>query len=130
MALGVVFSNPLLIAPFGSTCMMIFGAPETPFARPRNVLGGHLICTATGLAALEWLGDRAWVAAIAVGVAMGLMKLTRTFHPPAGGDPIVVILSSPAWLFVVVPVLLGCVTLICVAFVFHKLSKRASYPLW
>jgi CBS-domain-containing membrane protein len=127
--LGWLTGVPLLIAPFGSTCMMIFGASQAPFARPRNVLGGHLICSVVGLLTLHLFGASPWTAAVAVGVSMALMGLTRTFHPPAGGDPVLVMLTQPAWTFVFVPVLLGCVLMLGVAVVFHNLRSWGSYPV-
>ncbi len=39
-----VYTNSVLImAPFGATCVLVFGAPDSPLAQPRNVIGGHLI---------------------------------------------------------------------------------------
>jgi CBS-domain-containing membrane protein len=127
--LGDLSGLPLLIAPFGSTCMMIFGAPDAPFARPRNVIGGHLICSLTGLLTIRLAGDSIWVIAAAIGIAMAVMGLTRTFHPPAGGDTIVVMLTNPPMWFAVVPVLAGCLVLLAVATVFFRLRPRGSHAL-
>nr|WP_269440700.1 HPP family protein [Micromonospora tarapacensis] len=126
--LSLLAGAPLLIAPLGSTCMMIFGAPQAPFAQPRNVLGGHTICTLVGLVVVRALGNAPWTIAAAVGLAMALMGLTRSFHPPAGGDTVLVMLVQPGWLFLLAPVLLGCVILLGVATAFHNAHARGSYP--
>lgn len=122
-ALGFATGAPLLVAPLGSTCMMIFGAPEAPFARPRNVIGGHLICSVTGLVALSLLGGGFAAIALAVGLAMAAMGLTRTFHPPAGGDVVLVMLTAPGWWFPVLPILAGCLVLLLVAGVFRRATR-------
>ena len=31
---------PLLLAPFGATCVLIFALPDSPLAQPRAVIGG------------------------------------------------------------------------------------------
>ena len=128
IGLGVVAGVPLLIAPFGSTCMMVFGAPRAAFAQPRNVFGGHLICTATALGFVQIHLDRLWAVPFAAGLAMGLMSLADSFHPPAGGDTILVFLIHPGWVFLFMPILLGCLILVLTAVLFHNVRERGTYP--
>jgi len=33
----------LLIGSFGASAVLIYGAPKSPFAQPRNVIGGHML---------------------------------------------------------------------------------------
>ena len=33
-----VTALPLIIPPFGASCVLVFGAPTSPFARPKNVI--------------------------------------------------------------------------------------------
>lgn len=118
----------LLIAPFGASCVLVFGLPQSPLARPRNVIGGHLISSAVGLAALAMFGATPVAFGLGVGVAIAAMLLTRTTHPPAGADPIVVILVGASWSFLLVPVLAGAIIIVVAAMVFHRFVTRASYP--
>lgn len=99
----------LLIAPFGASCVLVFALPDSPLAQPRNVIGGHLVATAVGLAALALFGHGPFALAAGVGLAIGAMALTKTVHPPAGADPIVVILAGASWPFLFTPVLAGAV---------------------
>src|ERR1700731_2128510 len=48
----------LLLGSFGASCVLLFGYPDAPFAQPMNVIGGHVICTVIGLAALHGLGPQ------------------------------------------------------------------------
>ena len=38
-----------LIASFGSTMVLLYGYPESPFAHPKNIFFGHLITSLAGL---------------------------------------------------------------------------------
>ncbi len=118
----------IIMAPFGATCVLAFAIPESPLAQPRNIIGGHLISTFIGLVCLYLLGNSWWSVAIAVGLSISLMLLTRTTHPPAGADPIVVILTTQGWAFLLTPVLVGSILLVVIAVLFNNLIKDRQYP--
>ncbi len=117
-----------LMAPFGASCFLAFAAPDSPLAQPRNIVFGHVIASAVGLLVLNLLGAGWPAMAIAVGLSVVLMQLTRTGHAPAGADPLVVMALSPAWDFLVFPVLAGAVLIALVALAFNNLRKDVSYP--
>ena len=119
---------PVLMAPFGASCFLAFALPDSPLAQPRNIVFGHLISTAVGLVALSLFGNEWWSMAIAVGLAVVLMQVTRTGHAPAGADPLVVIATEPAWHFLFTPVLTGAVIIALVAVVFNNLRPGVRYP--
>lgn len=119
---------PLLIAPFGATCVLIFGAPDSPLAQPRNVIGGHCIATLISLTLLHLFGADWWVMALAVATSIGVMQLTSTLHPPAGATPLVVIMTKAAWSFFFVPVLSGAIILVLCAVLFNNLVEDRHYP--
>nr|WP_246413183.1 HPP family protein [Methylobacterium brachythecii] len=118
----------LLIAPFGASCVLVFGLPQSPLAQPRNVIGGHLISSAVGLASLALLGPTPLAFGIGVGIAITAMLLTRTTHPPAGADPIVVILAGASWQFLLMPVLLGALVILAIGMIYHRLVTKAPFP--
>ncbi|HEX4199730.1 MAG TPA: HPP family protein [Caulobacteraceae bacterium] len=118
----------LLIAPFGASCVLVFALPQSPLAQPRNVIGGHLISAAVGLATYLLLGAHPWSFAIGVGGAIAAMQITGTVHPPAGADPIVVILAKASWPFLLSPVLVGTLTIVAVGLVYHRWGSRRAYP--
>jgi CBS-domain-containing membrane protein len=123
------FHTPLLIAPFGASCVLVFALPQSPLAQPRNVIGGHLVSTIVGLAAFALLGAQPLSFGIAVGVAIAAMELTGTLHPPAGADPIVVLLAKASWPFLLSPVLVGAITIVVLGFVYHRAISRRRYPI-
>jgi CBS-domain-containing membrane protein len=119
----------LLLGSFGSSAVMMFAFPDIHFAQPRSVIGGHVICSAVGLATLTLLGPTWWALASAAAVSLALMMLTRTVHPPAGSNPLIVFLTLPHWDFLLLPTLAGAVTMVLVAIVYHRICKR-SYPAY
>jgi len=119
---------PLLIAPFGASCVLVFGAPASPFARPRNVIGGHLVTALMGLCAVTVLGTGPLGIAVGVGLAIAAMMLTDTVHPPAGANPIVVAFSGASWSFLVTPVLLGAAWIVILGLAYNQLMPK-SRPL-
>ncbi|WP_216624874.1 HPP family protein [Paenibacillus foliorum] len=125
---GELMNFSLIMAPFGATCVLIFVLPESPLSQPRNIIGGHLLSTLVGLIILTLFGTHSWSIALAVGLAIGFMQRTRTVHPPAGADPIVVMLSAVTWKFLITPVLFGAVLIVLTAYFYHKIARTSSYP--
>ncbi len=122
-------SLPLIIAPFGATCALVFGAPASPLAHPRNVIGGHLISAALGLLAASLIVSPPLAMAVGVGLAIAGMLLTGTLHPPAGANPIVVVLASASWSFLLAPVLAGAAAIVLFGAAYYRLCTGHPYRL-
>lgn len=120
--------SPFLMAPFGATCVLAFGVPNSPLAQPRNIIGGHLISTFIGVLCFYLLGNEWYSLALGVGLSIGIMQLTKTTHPPAGADPIVVILGAETFSFIINPVLSGAIVITIIALIFNNLHKGRKYP--
>ena len=88
----------------------------------------HFITSLVGLVFLTVLGPHWWSLALSVGTAIALMMLTRTVHPPAGSNPVIVFLSQPTWSFLLFPTLLGAVVLVAVALIYNNATRDAKYP--
>jgi len=126
--LSSVTHSPLLVASFGATCVLAFGVPDSPLAQPRNIIGGHFLSTWLGLSFLHLFGSTWWGMALAVATAIGCMQFTKTVHPPAGADPLIVMMTGASWKFLVTPVLAGSIILVICAVVFNNLAEDRSYP--
>lgn len=125
---------PLLIGSFGASAVLVFGAPRSPLAQPRNLVGGHVISALIGV--LCWQLFHAWPAlaqALAVATAIVGMQLTRTLHPPGGATALIATLGTPGieklgfW-FAFLPALIGPLLLLFVALVINNLPKTRRYP--
>jgi CBS-domain-containing membrane protein len=118
----------LVLGSFGASCVLVFGYPDVPFSQPRNVVLGHLLSTLIGLALVHLCGAHWWSVALAVGSAIAVMMLTRTVHPPAGSNPVIVFLMQPDWSFALFPTLTGAVILVLVALIFHNTTRETRWP--
>jgi CBS-domain-containing membrane protein len=126
--LGDWLSLALVLGSFGASCVLVFGYPDLPFSQPRNVVIGHFLSSLVGLIFLTAFGAHWWSLALAVGTAIAAMMITRTVHPPAGSNPVIVFLAQPAWSFLWYPTLAGALLLVAVALVYNNLSRETRYP--
>ncbi|BEU96072.1 HPP family protein [Acidovorax sp. DW039] len=125
---GQQWALSLILGSFGASCVLVFGFPDVPFSQPRNVVAGHFLSSLTGLAFLQCAGPHWWAMALAVGTAIALMMWTRTVHPPAGSNPVIIFLAQPGWGFLWFPTLAGAVVLVLVALLYNNLTRQARYP--
>ncbi len=86
LAVTKIAGCSLLIGSFGASAVLLFGAAESPLAQPRNLIGGHLVSAAVAVVVVFMGGTGAYATALAVGIAIFLMCLTRTLHPPGGAS--------------------------------------------
>jgi CBS-domain-containing membrane protein len=121
-ALSVGTAFPLMTIPFATSIVLVMGSPAIEPAKPRALIGGHLVATLVGLLVVKIAGPAPWAAALAVGLAMVAMQLTRTFHPPAGIDPLLVVVNDMSWTFLLVPVAAGAVLLALFALAWHRFT--------
>lgn len=127
LAVGSALQIAMVIAPFGASCVLIFGLPAAALSQPPNVVGGHVVSAIAGLVALSLFPDFWWYPAVGVGLAIAAMAVLRVTHPPAGANPIVVAGLEPSWWFVLLPVLVGAVLLVAVGTAYHRLTG-GRYP--
>ncbi len=118
----------LLIAPFGASSVLLFALPSSPLAQPKNVIGGHMLSSLIGLAVLTLVGNGPFACGLGVGLAIAIMQFSGTLHPPAGADPLVVILTGVGWSFLALPVFAGTISLVLLATLFHRAVSRRAYP--
>ena len=116
----------LLMAPFGATAVLVFGLPESPLAQPKNVILGHLLTAFIGVFFVQIVGVSPFTLAIATGLGVSAMLLTKTTHPPAGANPLVIMLSGQSWIFLVTPVLVGAVVIVLCGKMMQQIIKRVT----
>ena len=109
--------------------VLLFGYPESPFAQPKNVFFGHLITSLFGILILNFLPvDQFLQISIAVGLGIFAMILFGVTHPPAGGNPIVVILSAASYDFLLNPIIFGSLIIIIYAIIINRFILKKNYP--
>ena len=118
-----------LVASFGSSMVLLYGYPESPFAKPKNILFGHLITSLIGILFYNFIPLPIYILIpLAVGLGVGLMILLDVTHPPAGGNPIIVILGSVSFDYLFSPILTGCLIIIAFGILLNKFVAKKGYP--
>ena len=118
-----------LLASFGSSMVLLYGYPESPFAQPKNVFFGHLVTAIVGLIFLHFMPLPEYLnIPLAVGFGVGLMILLNVTHPPAGGNPIIVIIGGASIEYLFSPVITGSVIIIIFAIILNRFILKTTYP--
>ena len=119
-----------LAGSFGSSMVLLFGFPESPFAQPKNVFFGHLITALVGVIFVNFIPLPIYInIALAVGAGIFFMILLNLVHPPAGGNPIIVIIGSVSYDYLLSPIIFGCIIIIALAILINKFLLKKNYPL-
>ena len=119
-----------LAGSFGSSMVLLFGFPESPFAQPKNVFFGHLVTALSGVIFVQFIPLPIFISiALAVGVGIFFMIILDVVHPPAGGNPIIVIIGSVSYDYLIFPIISGCLIIIIIAIIVNKFVLRKNYPL-
>jgi CBS domain-containing membrane protein len=119
--------EPVIIASLSATAFIVFAMPKSVMARPRNVLGGHLvgiICGSIGyLLYYTTFTESPTLCSLAYALVTGLsiliMVVTDTEHPPASGTALGVAIGRPS-----VQSLVTLIISIIVILLVHRLSRK------
>lgn len=126
--------NVFLIGSFGASCVLIYGAIQSPLAQPRNLVGGHVLSAIIGVTVYKLLPHTLSLAApLAVSLSIVAMQVTRTLHPPGGATALIAVIGTQrvkelGYWYVLSPVLSGCIILLVVALIFNNMTADRSYP--
>ena len=119
-----------LIASFGSTMVLLYGYPESPFAQPKNIFFGHLATSLAGLFFLYFIPLPLYInLPVAVGVGVALMIMLNITHPPAGGNPIIVIMGSVSLDYIINPIISGTIIVLIFGVFLNRFILKKKYPL-
>ena len=118
-----------LIASFGSSMVVLYGYPESPFAQPKNIFFGHLLTSLVGMICLYTLALPSFILIpLAVGLGVGFMILFNVTHPPAGGNPVIVILGSVSYDYLFSPIITGTIIILLFGVIINKYILKKNYP--
>ena len=118
-----------LLASFGSSMVLLYGYPESPFAQPKNIFFGHLLTAFVGVMILNFVPLQIFITIpIAVGLGVGLMILFNVTHPPAGGNPIIVIIGSVSFDYLINPIITGSIIVLAFGVVINRFILKKKYP--
>ena len=129
VAVGQLLGQTMLIPSLAATMALVAGGSSLPMAQPRNVIGGQLVSAVVAFVVLAIAGSSVWAAAVAGGLALGVMLLLRVSHSPATATVVIVVLEKPEIVRFLALLLLGTVILVAVGVVSAR-ANRTTYPLY
>ena len=119
-----------LIASFGSSMVLLYGYPESPFAQPKNIFFGHLLTSFVGIACLILIPVPLYILLpLSVGLGVSVMILFNVTHPPAGGNPIIVIMGSVSLDYIINPIISGTIIVLIFGVILNRFILKKKYPL-
>lgn len=122
-------SSPFLLASLGGSTVFLFALTHTAPAQPRALFGGHLSSALIGICCGQWLGDAFWVYVLAMVLTLVFMLCTKTVHPPAGANAIIMIYEHAGFGSLWHPVGLDVAMLAAAAFVWSRIFPGTfRYP--
>ncbi|EPT00612.1 hypothetical protein FOMPIDRAFT_130327 [Fomitopsis schrenkii] len=129
---------PSMVASYGASAVLCYGAIEAPLSQPRALVGGHFIAAVVGLCITKLFSlsphfeSIRWLAAsLSTSVAIVAMQMTGTTHPPAGATALLPALDDDIWhlSWYYLPVVLLSSTLVLVsALIVNNVQRR--YPMF
>ena len=119
-----------LVTSFGSSMVLLYGFPESPFAQPKNIFFGHLLTAFIGVLFLNYISFPIFInIALSVGVGIFFMIIFNVVHPPAGANPIIVIIGGASYEYLINPIIFGSLIVLFFGVVLNKFILKKKYPL-
>ena len=119
-----------LITSFGSSMILLFGYPENDFSQPKNIFFGHLLASIVGIIFLNIIPLPIYLLIpLAVGFGAALMMLFDVVHPPAGANPIIIIIGSVSLDYLINPIITGSLIIVFFGIILNRLILKKKYPL-
>ena len=66
---------------------------------------------------------------LAVGTGVGLMIFLGITHPPAGGNPIIVIIGGVSFNYLLSPIISGSVIVLIFGIILNRFIAKKKYPI-
>ena len=119
-----------LVTSFGSSMVLLYGFPESSFAQPKNIFFGHLLTAFIGVLFLNYVSFPIFInIALSVGFGIFFMIIFNVVHPPAGANPIIVIIGGASYEYLINPIIFGSLIVLFFGIVLNKFILKKNYPL-
>ena len=125
-----LYGYALANASMGGSCVLVFVVWYAPLSQPRNIIGGHFISALIGLLFYSLFGSGLLSITFGVGLTIFCMAILGIIHPPAGANPIIIIMGGYSWSYLVTPVLIGAVIIVLIGLLINNLRDTRKYPVY
>ena len=124
-----------IVAPMGASTVLAFAVPASPLASPRAIILGNTLSAIIGVGVSLIYGlSLPFACGLSVCLAIVVMSLTRSLHPPGGATALMATLLNPAGhdltaglAFPFLPIALNSIALTCTAVLYHRCTGH-QYP--
>ncbi len=123
-----------IIGSFGASAVLIYAAITSPLAQPRNLVGGHFFSGIVGVTCYKMFSeDIVLASALAVSLAIAVMHLTKTLHPPGGATALIAVIGGEnihnlGYMYAIVPATTGALVMLIVALIVNNIPSSRRYP--
>lgn len=124
---ALLLEYPYVIGPLGASTVLVFFVYQGAIAQPRNVIGGHFICTLLGLSVYHLFGASMLTNGLALAIVLIGMLLTDTFHPPAAASGLVALNFTPGW-GMLSTITICAVILVVMGMLYNNIFSKRQYP--
>jgi CBS-domain-containing membrane protein len=123
-----------VVPSMGAATVLLFAMPHGQLSQPWALFIGNGLSALVGVSCAKLVPQVHFAAALAVGISIGAMHLTRSIHPPGGATALAAVIGGSAvtdlgYWYLVAPTLLNCLIIFLFAFVFNGLFAWRRYPL-
>ncbi|KAI8066057.1 HPP family-domain-containing protein, partial [Thamnidium elegans] len=141
------YHTPMIIASFGAGAVLLYGVIDSPLAQPRNVICGQLVGSIVGVIiaqlfltieqnwtstgqkqVVEWVGG-----ATAMALALTVMQLTKTVHPPGGATALIAVITPTivdiSWFYIAI-VFVSSITQVVIACLINNIERKYPQYWW
>ena len=110
--------------------VLLYGYPGSRFAQPKNIFFGHFLTALIGILFVNYVDLPIFInIALAVGTGIFFMIVLDVVHPPAGGNPIMVIIGGVSFEYLINPIIFGCLIILIFGIILNKFILKKNYPL-
>ncbi|MHB1420169.1 MAG: HPP family protein [Bacillota bacterium] len=122
-----------VIGSFGASAVLIYASVKSPLAQPRNLVFGHILSAMVGVSCYKIVPIMWLAAALAVSLAIVVMHLTRSLHPPGGATALIAVIGGSkihalGYYYVIMPVGLGVLVMLLIALICNNIAGKRHYP--
>lgn len=123
----------MLFASMAAAAVLIYAAPHSPMAQPWPLLVGNLLSGAVGWMCSVSIPNPVLAAACAVGLAILVMHLTHSLHPPGGATAMIMVVNAAqiqhySWQWVACAVLANAGFSLLLAVFINNVIHPGRYP--
>ncbi len=122
VSLVLTMEHAVIVSSIASTAFIVFALPKSITATPRRVIGGHIVGLLCGgfalfISNLFYLSPL-FMYSFSVGLAIFVMVVTNTEHPPAAGTALGVALSGFS-----LKILVSVVSSVIILVIIHRILQ-------